>query len=80
MGIELGIVKKAGAFHSFGDQRLGQGRENSREFLRQNPELAAEIERQIRQQTAAPRVTTPPADAEMPLPEGLADLVEQPAF
>src|ERR687884_934571 len=55
IGIELGIVKKSGAFHSYGDTRLGQGRENAREYLRQNPELAAEIERQIRQQTAAAR-------------------------
>src|SRR5919202_21795 len=66
VGIELGIVKKAGAFHSFDDVRLGQGRENSREYLRQNPELAIEIERQIRQQTAAARAPapTPPASPE----------------
>jgi recombination protein RecA len=78
IGIELGIVKKAGAFHSFGDTRLGQGRENAREYLRQNPEMAAEIERQIRQQTTAARVAPP--EAEPALPDGVADLVEQPAF
>jgi recombination protein RecA len=55
VGLELGIIKKSGAFYSFGDIRLGQGRENAREFLRQNPEHAASIERQIREQTGAGR-------------------------
>src|SRR3954447_8570034 len=82
VGIELGIVKKAGAFHSFNDVRLGQGRENSREYLRQNPELAVEIERQIRAQTSISRdaaATPPPDDA--PLSDDVAaELLEQPAF
>ncbi len=56
MATELGLVKKTGAFYSYGDTRLGQGRENAREFLRRNAEMAEEIERGIRQQTlAAPR-------------------------
>jgi recombination protein RecA len=80
VGIELGIVKKAGAFHSYNDVRLGQGRENSREYLRQNPELAAEIERQIREQTAAARSPAPLPEPAALEPDGLSDLVEQPAF
>ena len=48
VGIEGGIVKKSGSFFSYGDIRLGQGRENSREFLRSNPTIALEIEQQIR--------------------------------
>jgi len=48
LGVELGLVKKTGAFFSYGDIRLGQGRENAKQYLRQNPELAQEIERQIR--------------------------------
>ena len=48
VGAELGMVRKSGAFFSFGETRLGQGRENSKEFLRKNPEVTAEIERQIR--------------------------------
>jgi recombination protein RecA len=48
LGVELGLVKKAGAFFSYGDLRLGQGRESAKEFLRQNPELAQEIEQKIR--------------------------------
>ena len=48
LGVELGVIKKAGAFFSYGDIRLGQGRENARQFLGQNREMAQEIERQIR--------------------------------
>jgi len=48
LGVELGLVKKAGAFFSYGDVRLGQGRENAKQYLSQNPELAQEIEREIR--------------------------------
>ncbi|MHB1005268.1 MAG: recombinase RecA [Chloroflexota bacterium] len=48
VGTEMGIVRKSGAFYSYGDQRLGQGRENARDFLKQNPAVAEEIERQIR--------------------------------
>lgn len=48
LGVELGLMKKAGAFFSYGDIRLGQGRENAKQYLSQNPELAQEIEQQIR--------------------------------
>ncbi len=46
----LEIVTKRGAFFSFGDTRLGQGRENAKEFLKGNPDLLAQIEAQIRAQ------------------------------
>lgn len=48
LGSELGIIKKSGAFFSFGDVRLGQGRENAKQYLSQNPELAEKIEQQLR--------------------------------
>jgi recombination protein RecA len=48
VGLEMGLVKKAGAFFSVGDIRLGQGRENAKEYLRQNPDVADAIENQIR--------------------------------
>jgi len=48
LGLELGLIKKTGAFFSYGDIRLGQGRENAKQYLSQNGELAQEIERQIR--------------------------------
>jgi len=46
--VDLGLIKKSGAFFSYGDIRLGQGRENAKQYLGQNSELAQEIERQIR--------------------------------
>jgi recombination protein RecA len=49
IGDEMGIVKKNGSFYSFGDTRLGQGRENSKVFLRDNTEIAASIESMIRE-------------------------------
>jgi len=48
LGTELNVLRKSGAFYSFGDQRLGQGRENVKEYLKANPEMADEIEAQIR--------------------------------
>jgi len=49
LGVKAGVVEKSGAWFSYDSTRLGQGRENSKAFLRQNPELAARIEADIRQ-------------------------------
>jgi recombination protein RecA len=51
LATELEIITKRGSFYSYGDIRLGQGRENSKQFLRENPELAEEIELAVREQT-----------------------------
>ncbi len=48
LGVGLGLIKKAGAFFSYGDIRLGQGRESAKKYLSENPELAQEIEQQVR--------------------------------
>ena len=48
IGTARGIIKKSGAFYSYGDTRLGQGRENAKEFLQQHPEIAESVERRIR--------------------------------
>jgi recombination protein RecA len=48
LSVELGLVKKAGAFFSWGDTRLGQGRENAKQYLFEHSELAQEMEKQIR--------------------------------
>jgi recombination protein RecA len=48
IGADKDIVKKSGAFYSYGEVKLGQGRENSKEFLRANPKIAKEIEAAIR--------------------------------
>jgi recombination protein RecA len=49
LGVKAGIVEKSGAWFSYDSQRLGQGRENAKTFLKQNPEVASKIEQSIRQ-------------------------------
>jgi recombination protein RecA len=51
LGVEAGLIEKRGAFYSYAEQRIGQGRENAKEALRASPELAWEIELAIRQAT-----------------------------
>lgn len=48
LGVEAGIVEKSGAWYNYGEMRLGQGRENARIYLNENPDLAKEIEEKIR--------------------------------
>jgi recombination protein RecA len=48
IGADLGILRKSGAFYSLGETRLGQGREAARQFLKQNKDIAADVDRQIR--------------------------------
>jgi recombination protein RecA len=48
LGVQHGVVDKAGAWYSYKGDRIGQGKENVRNFLRENPEVAAEIEQQVR--------------------------------
>lgn len=49
LGVQFGIVKKSGAWFSYGENRIGQGRDNTKKYLRENPSVAAEIEEKIRQ-------------------------------
>ncbi len=48
LGVKAGIVEKSGSWYSYESQRIGQGRENSKRFLTDNPEIADEIENSIR--------------------------------
>jgi recombination protein RecA len=49
MGVEQGFVRKAGAWYTYEGDQLGQGKENARAFLRDNPDLADEIEKKIKE-------------------------------
>ncbi|MCL4232089.1 MAG: recombinase RecA [Dehalococcoidia bacterium] len=60
LGSELGVLTKSGAFYSYGEMRIGQGRENAKKFLIDNPDIAAEIEADIRNEAGLPSRTTPP--------------------
>jgi recombination protein RecA len=48
LALALGLTKKSGAFFTYGDTKMGQGRENAKEFLKQHPEIARELEEKIR--------------------------------
>jgi recombination protein RecA len=63
VGLEMGLVEKSGAWFTYGTARLGQGRENAKDFLRQNPDVREELERQIRESVAAFRAETAPIPA-----------------
>jgi recombination protein RecA len=66
LGIKAGVVEKSGAWFSYDSQRLGQGRENTKAFLKQNPEIAEKIEAAIRQNSlvVAERILDPEAGKE----------------
>jgi|YelNatPaOPRAMG01_1025707.scaffolds.fasta_scaffold92673_2 recombination protein RecA len=49
MGVEMGVIEKRGAYFSYNETRLGQGRENAKAFLRENPDLMAEISAKVRE-------------------------------
>ena len=70
LGVAAGVVKKSGAFYSYGETRLGQGRENAKDFLSQHPEIADSIESRVRGQ--APSLgedEQQSPDEKLPLPE-----------
>ena len=77
LGVDHGIVRKSGAWYTYESDQLGQGKENSRAFLRDNPDLANEIEKKIKEKLGiGPRVDAP---AEVDLDKPI-DLVPDPAI
>ena len=59
LGVEMGVIEKRGSYYSYGETRLGQGRENAKEFLRENPEILHQIEDHIRAEAGlSPRSPT----------------------
>jgi recombination protein RecA len=61
LGVKLELIDKAGAWYSYKDDRIGQGKENVRNFLKDNPEIADEIEKNIREQLL-PKITVDDLD------------------
>jgi len=70
LGVEQGILTKAGAFYSFGDLRIGQGRENAKQFLEDNADVRTEIEVEIRREAGLPAMAVPPAEKKTPVVAG----------
>ncbi|MBR1890160.1 MAG: recombinase RecA [Clostridia bacterium] len=56
MAIELGIIKKSGAWFSYNDEKIGQGKENTKLYLEKNPEVMAEVEKLVREQVAGKEI------------------------
>jgi recombination protein RecA len=81
IAVDVGIVDKRGSFYSYGETRLGQGRENSKQFLRDNPDIALEIENHVREAGSLPKLKfsqpdddgTEPSEEEFPLELDLAE-------
>jgi len=63
LGVAHDVVQKSGAFFSYRDERLGQGRANARQFLKENPDLAAAIEDEVREKAGLPPLVRAPAPA-----------------
>lgn len=68
LGTEMDLITKSGAWYSYGDVRLGQGKEKAKEYLKDNPELLQEIENRIRAMTIT-KQTAPEGEAEIAEPE-----------
>jgi recombination protein RecA len=51
LGVKVGVVEKSGAWFSYDSQRIGQGRENAKQFLRDHPQVADAIEYKVREQS-----------------------------
>jgi recombination protein RecA len=73
VGVEAGIIRKAGAWYTYEGDQLGQGKENSRNFLRDNPDLANEIEKLILEKLGVTPAVDKPADDLSDEPIGVDD-------
>ena len=62
MGVEHGFVRKAGAWYTYEGDQLGQGKENARSFLKDNPDLADELEKKIKEKLGVGPQVNKPAD------------------
>jgi recombination protein RecA len=70
MGVEQGFVRKAGAWYTYDGDQLGQGKENARTFLKDNPDLTDELEKKIKEKLGiGPRVDLPAEGGPKGLPE-----------
>ncbi len=82
-GVEQGIIDKSGTWLSFGGERMGQGRDNARAFLKEHPELRAKLDAAVRKKLGLPTMPTasnePQSAASSAAPNGAEKHVEKPA-
>ncbi len=74
LGVKIDLITKRGSFYSYGETRLGQGRENAKNFLRENPDMASEIEAGIREDAGLEQVNVEEGDLDDDRPQ--LDLIE----
>jgi recombination protein RecA len=84
LGAQHNIVEKSGAWYSYGGERIGQGRENARQFLKDNTDIYAKLDREVRKQLGMMREATngapvPAGDAPAPSPAAKAAPAAAPA-
>ncbi|HTQ78174.1 MAG TPA: recombinase RecA [Burkholderiales bacterium] len=70
LGVVHGVLEKSGAWYVYNEDRLGQGKDNARDFLRENPALAREIEQKIREKAGVAAAAPAAAEAEVPSEDG----------
>jgi len=75
LGVEAGIINKSGAWYSYGEERVGQGRDNARNFLEEHPDILEAVERRLLQEhglidedTPAEAKPEPKAEPQAPAP------------
>ena len=80
LGVQYNIVNKSGAWYSYGDERIGQGRENTKDFLKKHPDMALEIENRIREAAGLPALAPlPTGDGSVPEADELLKPEEDPS-
>ena len=79
LGVKHGIIEKAGAWYSYNDERIGQGKDNVRNFLKENPDMAADIDTRLRSELLPkPKAQGQPSDSEATGSNPEPELVETP--
>ncbi|MFZ9722390.1 MAG: recombinase RecA [Burkholderiaceae bacterium] len=73
LGVECNLVEKSGAWYSYNGEKIGQGKDNSREFLRQNPAIAVEIENKIRAHYGVTELAVPALKVVSPASDDAAE-------
>ena len=63
MGVNANILEKSGSWYAYKGEKIGQGKDNARDFLKENPELSVEIENKVREAVGIPQLPAPKAEA-----------------
>jgi len=76
LGVKMELITKRGSFYSYGETRLGQGRENAKDYLRENRDMASEIEEGIRQDAGLDQVQNEEGEVNEEVPQSVLNETE----